>query len=99
MERCTLKPVRWEAGSLRTVEGQGETSKRSVYSIGTYDLRGHRFEFEVIGLDQSSFAEVERESRKNLHEKYNHLRGLHIPKVKMGNKYCISYLEIPRSLK
>ena len=51
VEQCSLKPVRWETVSLRTVEGQGKTSKRPDYSIGTYDLRGHKLEFEVIGLD------------------------------------------------
>ena len=69
MERYSLKPVRSETVNLKTVEGQGKTSKRLVSSIGTYDLRGHKFEFEVIALDQSSFSEVERESSKNLHEK------------------------------
>ena len=91
VEQCSLKPVRWETVSLRTVEGQGKTSKRPVYSIGTYDLRGHKFEFEVIGLDQSSFSEIERESSKNLREKYNHLRGLYIPESKDG-KYMVHIL-------
>jgi len=45
VERCSLKPVRWETVSLRTVEGQRKTSKRPVYSIGKYDLRGHKFDF------------------------------------------------------
>ena len=49
VERCSLKPVRWGTVSLRIVEGQGKTSTRPVYRISTYDLRGHKFEFEVIG--------------------------------------------------
>ena len=81
---CSLKPIRWETISLRTVEGQGKSSKRPVYRISTYDLRGNKFDFEVIGIDQSSFSEVERESSKNLREKYNHFRGLYIPESKDG---------------
>ena len=91
VEVCSLKPIRWETISLRTVEGQGKSSKRPVYRISTYDLRGNKFEFEVIGLDQSSFSEVERESSKNLREKYNHFRGLHIPESKDG-KYKVHIL-------
>ena len=71
VEVCSLKHIRWETTSLRTVEGQGKSSKRPVYRISKYGLRGNKFEFEVIGLDQSSFSEVERESSKNLREKYN----------------------------
>ena len=67
MEVCSLKHIRWETISLRTVEGQGKSFKRPVYRISKYDLRGNKFEFDVIGLDQSSFSEVERESSKNLH--------------------------------
>ena len=73
------------------MEGQGKSSKRPVYRISTYDLRGKKFEFEVIGLDQSSFSEVERESSKNLREKYNHFRGLYIPESK-DRKYVVHIL-------
>ena len=84
MEVCILKPIGWETISLRTVEGQGKSSKRPVYRINTYDLRGRKFEFEVTGLDQSSFSEVERESSKNLRGTYNQFRGLYIPESKDG---------------
>ena len=85
--------------SLRIVEGQGKTSKRPVYSFSTSDYRGHRFEFDVIGLDQSSFSVVERESSKHLCEKYNHLRGLYIPESK-DVKYMVHILiGDPNSLK
>ena len=88
---CSLKPIRGETISLRTMERQGKPSKRPVYRISTYDLRGNKFEFEVIGLDQSSFSEVERESSKNLHEKYNHFGGLYIPEKK-DRKYVVHIL-------
>ena len=45
----------------------------------------------MIGLDQSRFSEVERESNKNLREKYNHFRGLYIPESKDG-KYVVHIL-------
>ena len=54
-------------------------------------MRGHKFEFEVIRLDQRGFLEVERESSKNLREKYNHLRGLYIPESK-DEKYMVHIL-------
>ena len=47
--------------------------------------------FQVIGLDQSSFSEAERESSKNLCVKYNHFRGLYIPESKDG-KYVVHIL-------
>ena len=100
MEACSLKPIRWETINLRTVEGQGKSSKRPIYRISTYDFRGHKSEFEVIGLDQSSFSEVERESSKNVCEKYNHFLGLCIPESKDGKyMWCIFYLEILQLLK
>ena len=36
----------------------------------------------MIELDQSSFSGVERESSKNLRERYNHFRALYVPESK-----------------
>ena len=72
------------------MEGQGKSSKGPVYIISNYDLRSNKFEFEVIGLDQSSFSKVGRESSKNLREKYNHCRGLYIPESKDGK--CVVHI-------
>ena len=68
--------------SRQAVEEQRKTSRRTVYSISTYDLRGNKY--EVIRLDESSFSKVERESSRNLREKYNHLRRQCITERKVG---------------
>ena len=54
------------------------------------------FEFEMIGLD---FSQVERESSKNVHERYNHFRRVYIPEDKDGNMWCIFHLQILPLLK
>ena len=68
-------------------QGKSSSDKRLVYRISTYDLRCNKFEFEVVGLDQSSFSEVERESDKNLSEKHSHFGDYTYLRAKIGNMW------------
>ena len=83
-----LKPIRYEARHLLTVNG---TKKQSlpIYELTINSLDGLSSEkIEVTGVDLPDFTTVERPSIKELKEKFKHTRDKRFY-TRAGNKYTI----------
>ena len=69
---------------MRIAAGESKATKRAVYEIIAYTIKGERLTFEMVCLDQENFSKLNRTPSKHLKFKYSHLRGLFIPESRDG---------------